>query len=215
MTARIIDGKALAATTRAGLVPRIQTLTAAGHPPGLAVILVGEDPGVGRVRPQQGQGVRGDRHPLALHAAAGRDDRGRTARPHRAAERRRGGARHPRAAAAAEAPRRAEDPRDDRLRQGRRRPARDERRPDADGHAALPLVHAVRRDEDAGVDRLPGRRLPRGRARPLEHGRQADGDAAARRQRHRHHRPLEDARPRRRSPARPTCSSPRSAGATS
>ena len=44
MTARIIDGKALAATTRAGLVPRIQTLTAAGHPPGLAVILVGEDP---------------------------------------------------------------------------------------------------------------------------------------------------------------------------
>ncbi len=44
MTARIIDGKALAATTRAGLVPRIQTLTAAGQPPGLAVILVGDDP---------------------------------------------------------------------------------------------------------------------------------------------------------------------------
>jgi len=44
MTARIIDGKALAAATRAGLVPRIQTLTAAGQVPGLAVILVGDDP---------------------------------------------------------------------------------------------------------------------------------------------------------------------------
>jgi methylenetetrahydrofolate dehydrogenase (NADP+)/methenyltetrahydrofolate cyclohydrolase len=44
MTARIIDGKALAASTRAGLVPRIEALTAAGHQPGLAVILVGDDP---------------------------------------------------------------------------------------------------------------------------------------------------------------------------
>ena len=44
MTARIIDGKALAAETRGALVARVERLTAAGHRPGLAVILVGDDP---------------------------------------------------------------------------------------------------------------------------------------------------------------------------
>jgi methylenetetrahydrofolate dehydrogenase (NADP+)/methenyltetrahydrofolate cyclohydrolase len=44
MTARIIDGKALAARLRAELAPRVQRLTAAGTPPGLAVLLVGDDP---------------------------------------------------------------------------------------------------------------------------------------------------------------------------
>ena len=44
MTARIIDGKALAAEVRNALVPRIERLNAAGHRPGLAVILVGDDP---------------------------------------------------------------------------------------------------------------------------------------------------------------------------
>jgi methylenetetrahydrofolate dehydrogenase (NADP+)/methenyltetrahydrofolate cyclohydrolase len=44
MTARIIDGKALALATRAALVPRIRALAAAGCTPGLAVILVGDDP---------------------------------------------------------------------------------------------------------------------------------------------------------------------------
>ena len=44
MTARIIDGKALAADVRNALLPRIARLNAAGHRPGLAVILVGDDP---------------------------------------------------------------------------------------------------------------------------------------------------------------------------
>ncbi|MCU0950631.1 MAG: bifunctional methylenetetrahydrofolate dehydrogenase/methenyltetrahydrofolate cyclohydrolase FolD [Burkholderiaceae bacterium] len=44
MTARLIDGKALAATLRADLVPRIESLKARGHAPGLAVLLVGDDP---------------------------------------------------------------------------------------------------------------------------------------------------------------------------
>jgi methylenetetrahydrofolate dehydrogenase (NADP+)/methenyltetrahydrofolate cyclohydrolase len=44
VTARIIDGKALAAEVRAALMPRVARLTAAGHRPGLAVILVGDDP---------------------------------------------------------------------------------------------------------------------------------------------------------------------------
>lgn len=41
--ARIIDGKALAEQTRNALVARVERLTAAGHQPGLAVILVGDD----------------------------------------------------------------------------------------------------------------------------------------------------------------------------
>jgi methylenetetrahydrofolate dehydrogenase (NADP+)/methenyltetrahydrofolate cyclohydrolase len=44
MTARIIDGKALAAALRSELAPRIERLTAAGQRPGLAVVLVGDDP---------------------------------------------------------------------------------------------------------------------------------------------------------------------------
>ena len=44
MTAEIIDGKRLAARTRQALVARVQRLTSAGRAPGLAVILVGEDP---------------------------------------------------------------------------------------------------------------------------------------------------------------------------
>ena len=44
MTARIIDGKALASEVRDALVPRVQRLIAEGHRPGLAVILVGNDP---------------------------------------------------------------------------------------------------------------------------------------------------------------------------
>jgi len=44
MSARIIDGKALAARLREGLGPRIARAAASGQPPGLAVILVGDDP---------------------------------------------------------------------------------------------------------------------------------------------------------------------------
>ena len=44
MTAGIIDGKALAAEVRNALMPRVQRLSVAGHQPGLAVILVGDDP---------------------------------------------------------------------------------------------------------------------------------------------------------------------------
>ena len=44
MTARILDGKALATEGRNALVARVERLTAAGQQPGLAVILVGDDP---------------------------------------------------------------------------------------------------------------------------------------------------------------------------
>jgi methylenetetrahydrofolate dehydrogenase (NADP+) / methenyltetrahydrofolate cyclohydrolase len=44
MTAQLIDGKALAAAVRSKLIPRIERLATQGHRPGLAVVLVGEDP---------------------------------------------------------------------------------------------------------------------------------------------------------------------------
>ncbi len=44
MTARLIDGNALAASIRADVATRAAALTARGRQPGLAVILVGDDP---------------------------------------------------------------------------------------------------------------------------------------------------------------------------
>ncbi|OZI32646.1 bifunctional methylenetetrahydrofolate dehydrogenase/methenyltetrahydrofolate cyclohydrolase [Bordetella genomosp. 1] len=44
MTARIIDGAALSQRIRTEVADRVAALTARGHRPGLAVVLVGEDP---------------------------------------------------------------------------------------------------------------------------------------------------------------------------
>ena len=44
MTAEIIDGKAIAAQVRAELIPRVEALQARGVQPGLAFVLVGENP---------------------------------------------------------------------------------------------------------------------------------------------------------------------------
>lgn len=44
MTAQVIDGNALSRQLRAEVAQRATALTAQGHPPGLAVILVGDDP---------------------------------------------------------------------------------------------------------------------------------------------------------------------------
>ena len=44
MTAQLIDGKALSETIRAEVSRRAAALTAAGRQPGLAVVLVGDDP---------------------------------------------------------------------------------------------------------------------------------------------------------------------------
>ena len=44
MTAQLIDGVALSRHIRAEVAQRAAALTARGHTPGLAVILVGDDP---------------------------------------------------------------------------------------------------------------------------------------------------------------------------
>ncbi|MEO7274802.1 MAG: bifunctional 5,10-methylenetetrahydrofolate dehydrogenase/5,10-methenyltetrahydrofolate cyclohydrolase [Vicinamibacterales bacterium] len=46
MSARILDGQAIAAAIREAVLPEVHTFTAAaGRPPGLGIVLVGEDPG--------------------------------------------------------------------------------------------------------------------------------------------------------------------------
>jgi methylenetetrahydrofolate dehydrogenase (NADP+)/methenyltetrahydrofolate cyclohydrolase len=45
MTAQILDGKATAATIRGELIARVEALRAAGRPPGIGTLLVGDDPG--------------------------------------------------------------------------------------------------------------------------------------------------------------------------
>ena len=47
MTARLIDGSAIAREVRAGVARRAAALAAAGRVPTLAVILVGDDPASG------------------------------------------------------------------------------------------------------------------------------------------------------------------------
>ena len=64
MTATVIDGKAFAATVREQIVGHVATLkTDHGITPGLAVILVGEDPRIrsvcGRQAPPDGRGGHG------------------------------------------------------------------------------------------------------------------------------------------------------------
>ena len=72
MSARIIDGKAVAASLRIGLKARVQALVERrGTPPGLAVILVGEDPASAvyvrnKIRACEAVGIRSLSHRLPV-----------------------------------------------------------------------------------------------------------------------------------------------------
>jgi methylenetetrahydrofolate dehydrogenase (NADP+)/methenyltetrahydrofolate cyclohydrolase len=77
MTARLIDGTALAARLRAGLADRTRALAALGHRPGLAVLLVGDDPASqvyvrNKVKACEQAGLRSllENHPAELSQAA-------------------------------------------------------------------------------------------------------------------------------------------------
>jgi methylenetetrahydrofolate dehydrogenase (NADP+)/methenyltetrahydrofolate cyclohydrolase len=76
MTAQLIVGNALAKKIRAEVAERAAALTARGHQPGLAVILVGEDPASQvyvshKVKDCEGSGVRSvlDRYPADMPEA--------------------------------------------------------------------------------------------------------------------------------------------------
>jgi methylenetetrahydrofolate dehydrogenase (NADP+)/methenyltetrahydrofolate cyclohydrolase len=74
VTARVIDGRAVAAALRAELADEVAAFTQRhGHPPGLATVLVGEDPGslvyVGmKHRESEAIGIRSYDHRLAADA---------------------------------------------------------------------------------------------------------------------------------------------------
>lgn len=74
MSAKILDGKALAATVKADLSKRVSKLKSQGIYPGLATILVGEDPGSlsyvsGKHRDCQDVGINSIRVDLPAHAS--------------------------------------------------------------------------------------------------------------------------------------------------
>jgi len=73
MTAQLIDGNALATRIRTDVAVRATRLTAAGHPPGLAVVLVGDDPASAvyvrhKVKDCEAAGLRSvlERHPAEM-----------------------------------------------------------------------------------------------------------------------------------------------------
>jgi methylenetetrahydrofolate dehydrogenase (NADP+)/methenyltetrahydrofolate cyclohydrolase len=77
MSAQLIDGIALARELRSGVAQRASALRHAGHPPGLAVILVGDDPASAvyvrnKVRACEESGIRSifDRFDASLTEAA-------------------------------------------------------------------------------------------------------------------------------------------------
>lgn len=70
MGATIIDGKALAAATKAEAAEKVKELKAQGINPCLAVILVGENPASPGVRARQDQRLRPVRHREPFHQPA-------------------------------------------------------------------------------------------------------------------------------------------------
>jgi len=74
MTARLIDGKALAAEVRAALRPAVTALAARGAQPGLAAIVAGDDPASrvyvrNKVRACEETGVRSELHEFPADVA--------------------------------------------------------------------------------------------------------------------------------------------------
>src|SRR5215216_5057184 len=74
MAARILDGTAVAQAIRSEMVPAVDAFTlAAGRPPGLAIVLVGEDPASelyvgGKLKSAADSGLRTDLHRLSASA---------------------------------------------------------------------------------------------------------------------------------------------------
>ncbi len=194
-SAKILDGKAVAARIRADLAKQVAALAPRGVQPGLAVVLVGEDPASqiyvrNKTKACAEAGIRTFDHRLAasttqaellaLVARLNADPQVDGILIQLPLPRRTG---------------RPRDPARRRSAQGRRR--HPPRQPGAagDGRTALRRLHAARRDDAHRRGRREAGRRRGGGSRSLEHGRQADGGAADRRRRDRDRVSLEDARP--------------------
>ena len=75
MAARVLDGKRLGAEIRADAARKAEAFAAGGRPPGLSVVLVGDDPASaiyvrGKVRACREAGIRSEAHELSADTAA-------------------------------------------------------------------------------------------------------------------------------------------------
>ena len=203
MSAERIDGRAFAARLRERVAEAVPAFAdAAGRAPGLAVVLVGEDPASQVYVRSKGRATDRGRNGELRAPAARQRLAGGAARARRPAQRRRGGRRDPRPAAASGRDRRQGGDRGDRPGQGRRRLPSDQCRPPRGRRGGAGALHPARLpDASQGPARRPvGARG--GGDRPLQHRRQADGAAPPRRELHRHPRPQPHPRPARGGPAR-------------
>ena len=216
MAAEIIDGKAIAAEVRAEVEERLRrTASAFGEAPGLATVLVGDDPAsqiyvAGKHRACEEVGMRSIGHELP--ADAPRSELIELVEELNADD---AGERHASCSCRSRlrSTRRSVIARD-RPAQGRRRAHPHERRPPRAGARRRWCRRTpVGRDGAAAACRRRARGRRGGRRRPQRPRRQADGLAAARRERDRDDLPFAHARPRRGVPPRQTCWSPPSAAA--
>ena len=156
--------------------------------------------GLGHLRAHEARGVRGGRHRVDPPRAAGVHPGGGHARARGAAERRPARDRDPHAAPAAGADRRGPRHQRDRPDEGRGRLPSRERRLPPPGPPDACRRDALGRDGDPARLRRGAEGRPRGRDRPLEHRRQADGAPPAGRARDCDDRAQPHARPRGRRP---------------
>ena len=199
MAARIIDGRAVAAALRASVA---QTVAGLGFQPGLAVVLVGDDPASAvyvRSKDRAAQQAGITARTIRLPAEA---TRGHAARPPGRTRRGPGGGRHPRAAPAAPADPHPRGARRARSREGRGRADDTQCRAPRGGPAVARPLHAARRDEAAGSGRVRAPRPAGARARALGAGGTTGRRAADAGRCDGHRRAFPHARPRRRVPAR-------------
>ena len=193
----ILDGKATAETIRREVATRVAAMVDGGaRPPGLAVVLVGDDPAskvyVGsKIKACEGRDGQPPGDPPERYGC------GHPAPGDRRAERGRRDRRLPGPTPAAGTPPGARDGLAGRARKGRRRLPRHQRRPALAGRGRLRPGDPVRHRRAAQALRDPDPGCPRRHRRPLEHRRQADGGPPAAGERHRHRLPLAHARPAR------------------
>ena len=201
MAARILDGNAIRDSVLAELASKVEQAARYGVRPGLAAVLVGEDPASKIYVPEQDPRLRPHRGALRDPAPARGDHDGGIGDRGRGAQQPRGDRRHPSPAAAAEPYRRPARARVH-LPGERRRRIPSDQRGQAGKRAVLPgTVHAARPHRNPQAQPDPDQGTPCGRRRPQQHRGQAGRAAAAGRTCHSHHLPLTDSRPARSLPA--------------
>ncbi len=216
MTARRLDGMAVAHAIRAEVRPDVEAFAErTGRPPGLALVLVGNDPAselyVGSKLKSAGEtGLRADIE--RLPASASLDELLHLIDRLNQSDVHDGILVQSPLPAGDGARRRAAGVRRGRAGEGRRRFSSDQRRPAGAGTRGSRRVHAVGRDRAARAIEHPDRRRARGRDRPQRHRRQADGAVAAASACDGHDLSLANRRSCRGWLARPTFSSRRSGG---